>query len=116
MLIPRYADRLEAIGIIGIQRCYQYTITTQAPLYTPATLRAQDVDTILEEAKRRYPNYNGNSVSMVDHFYDKLIGVSIFPIKNDYFDAESEKRRQPLIDFLLYFGKNGTIDSTVIVQ
>ena len=25
MLIPRYADRIEAIGIIGIERCYTYT-------------------------------------------------------------------------------------------
>mmetsp|Transcript_32037 Transcript_32037/g.46179 ORF Transcript_32037/g.46179 Transcript_32037/m.46179 type:complete len:238 (-) Transcript_32037:23-736(-) len=114
MLIPRYSDRLEALGIIGIQRCYQYTVTTKAPFFTPETPRLKDVESILTEAQKRYPFYNGNSASMVDHFYDKLIGISVFPFKNSYFDVECEKRRQPLIDFLLYFAQYNDIDYSMV--
>jgi hypothetical protein len=49
---------------------------------------------------------------MIDHYYDKLIKISFFPIKNDYFDAETAIRRQPVLDFIKYFGVNGTIDMT----
>ena len=37
MLVPRYADRLEAIGETGIERCYRYTKTTGRPLYCTDT-------------------------------------------------------------------------------
>lgn len=114
MLIPRYADRLEAIGIIGIQRCYQYTKTTNEPLYLPSTLRLISEDSIITESIRRYENYSGNSDSMMDHFYDKLIAVSIFPYRNSYFDEESAKRRKPIIDFVKYFGEHGDLDYKAI--
>ena len=65
MLIPRYADRLEAIGPIGIKRCYLYTLSTKSPLFTPETLRPTSVESIMEESRRRYPLYKGNSLSMV---------------------------------------------------
>ena len=32
-LIPRYADRLESIGEIGILRCYEYNLEKKMPLY-----------------------------------------------------------------------------------
>jgi len=51
---------------------------------------------------------------MIDHFYDKLIAISIFPYSNPYFDYETSIRRQPLIDFVKYFGINGTIDMTYL--
>jgi uncharacterized protein len=40
MLIPRYADRLEAIGVIGIERCYIYGKVKNpvAKLYLDETL------------------------------------------------------------------------------
>jgi len=50
----------------------------------------------------------------VDHFYDKLIGISVFPIRNSYLDEESEKRRQPLIEFLLYFGTHNALNESAL--
>ena len=38
---------------------------------------------------------------MIDHYYDKLLRLSVFPIRNPFFDEMCEQKRQPLIDFLL---------------
>jgi len=111
MLIPRYADRIEAIGIIGVERCYTYTKNvSKQPLYLKDTPKPKTEEEIWKIATiERYKAYNGNSVSMIDHYYDKLLRLSTFPIRNKYFDEECKNRRKPLIDFLLYFGKKGTI-------
>ncbi len=111
MLIPRYADRVEAIGIIGVERCYTYTKNvSKLPLYLPDSPRPKTKEEIWAVAtEERYKNYKGKSASMIDHYYDKLLRLSTFPISNKYFDAECAKRRKPLIDFLLYFGKKGSI-------
>jgi uncharacterized protein len=105
MLIPRYADRLEAIGMIGVKRCFTYTMNTSAPLYTEQTPRPKNEEELWKIASQeRYQSYSGNSPSMIDHFYDKLLRLAVYPIRNPYFDAECKKRIQPLIDFVLKFG------------
>lgn len=114
MLIPRYADRLEAVGIIGIQRCYKFTISQNSQLFLESSPRFLEREEILTESLERYKSYSGHSVSMIDHFYDKLIAISFFPISNPYFDMECEKRRQPLIDFLIYFSTHLDIDKSML--
>ena len=102
-LYPRYADRLESIGLVGIKRCLQYTITLNRPLYTSNTLFSTDIDDIYKICtKDRYINYNGNSESMIDHFYDKLIHICDFPIKNVFLNEESKKRKGYIIGFIIY--------------
>ena len=111
MLIPRYSDRLEAMGLIGISRCYQYSKTTNNPLYLPSnsefktpTARPKSEEEIWEVATpERYKQYTGKSVSMIDHYYDKLLRCTFFPVKNYHFDKHCKERRQVLIDFILYF-------------
>jgi len=104
MLIPRYADRLEAIGIVGISRCFKYGKTTNNKLYCNNTPRCFTVEEIWNNAsEERYNNYNGESQSMMDHYFDKLIRLTLFPIRNKFLDYESSKRRQPIIDFVLFF-------------
>ena len=114
MLIPRYADRLEAIGIIGIKRCYEYNSTKGDPLYLDTTPKIYDDLKIIEYANNKYKTYQGNSLSMIDHFYDKLIGICNFPIENQYLKLEAEQRKQPLIDFIKYFSQNGKINMEII--
>jgi uncharacterized protein len=82
-LYPRYADRLEAIGIIGVKRCYQYTQTTKMPLYLETTLRPKDENDLWNNiaTQTRYRKYNGISMSMIDHYYDKLLRLSKFHIR-----------------------------------
>lgn len=104
MLIPRYADRLEAIGLIGIERCYQYGKTTNNHLYVSTTPRPTNINEIWTFAsEERYNNYSGTSDSMMDHYFDKLLRVTLFPIRNKYLDYECNERRQPIIDFVLFF-------------
>lgn len=110
MLIPRYSDRLEAIGNIGIKRCYIYNITIKMPLFLELTPRLIDENEIIKLSLERYKKYNGHSISMIDHYYDKLIAITFFPISNKYFEIESNNRRKPLIEFIKYFSMNDEID------
>ena len=104
MLIPRYSDRLEAMGLIGISRCHQYSKTTNNPLYLPTTARPKSEEEIWEVATpERYKQYTGKSASMIDHYYDKLLRCTFFPVNNYHFDKHCKERRQILIDFILYF-------------
>ena len=112
LLYPRYADRLEAIGIIGIERCYQYALTSKNPLYISTTPYVTTEEELWNVASiERYNRYTGFSDSMIDHYYDKLLRASIFPIRNKYFDKETKIRRKQLIDFILMFGRNKKISN-----
>lgn len=106
MLIPRYADRLEAIGMIGVKRCFIYTTNKSQPLYTEQTPRPRTEEELWEIAsEERYQAYSGSSASMIDHFYDKLLRLAVYPIRNPYFDSECNKRIKPLVDFVLKFAR-----------
>ena len=104
---PRYADRLEALGVIGVKRCYKYTQTIKNPLYTNTTLRPKNKEDLWNNiaTEERYNNYTGKSVSMIDHYYDKLLRLGKFPIKNNYFDKICDTRNKVLVDIVLEFGK-----------
>ena len=117
MLIPRYADRLEAIGIGGIERCYNYGKTNKNPLFIENTPRPTTYDEIWNYAtEERYNNYTGKSSSMIDQYFDKLLRATVFPIRNDFLDFESGKRRQPIIDFILYFGNKKTFTDNDVLD
>jgi uncharacterized protein len=117
MLIPRYSDRLEAIGIIGIKRCYQYNKTSNRLLFVDTTPRVKTIEELWMVASiERYNNYCGKSVSMIDHYYDKLLRLCFFPIKNEYLINMSKIRIRPVIDFILYFGEKYVIDDNDIIN
>lgn len=113
MYIPRYADRLESIGFIGIQRCFQYCKTIHRALFVDDTPKIVSTNEIIKESLHRFSSYHGESKSMIDHFYDKLIAISLFPSLNPYFDHECEYRRLPLINFVRYYAKYGKIDDSL---
>jgi uncharacterized protein len=117
MLIPRYADRLEAIGIIGIERCFQYGKTTKNHLYVSTTPRPTSINEIWTYAsEERYNNYSGTSDSMMDHYFDKLLRVTLFPIRNKYLDFICNQRRQPIIDFVLFFSHTNNMTEKDVEQ
>ena len=116
VLWPRWADRLETAGCIGVLRCYQYNRRTGAPLSLPTTPRACSAEEAwalaTTERFQAYQESGGGSASMIDHFYDKLLQVSRPPaemVKNPYLEAAAVEGTAPLLDVLLKFGREGEV-------
>uniref|UniRef100_A0A6C0C822 Nucleoside phosphorylase domain-containing protein n=1 Tax=viral metagenome TaxID=1070528 RepID=A0A6C0C822_9ZZZZ len=104
LLIPRYADRLEAVGIIGVIRCYQYTKTKSSPLFTDKTLKPKVIDDVWNIAtEERYAKYNGQSSSMIDHYYDKLLRLGNFETDNPYIKKIQISSLDPLLKVIDLF-------------
>jgi len=58
------ADRLDAIGAIGIARCFNYGGFKNRALYNP------EIESNLHQTKEEYKN---NSAPTINHFYEKLL-------------------------------------------
>ncbi len=93
MLIPRYADRLESIGTIGILRCYLYNLVVGRPMYTTETLRATTLEELSKiatvERFNNYVNLKGKvgESTFIDHFYDA----------ENFFDDQGRKPQRRFI-------------------
>ena len=57
----------------------------------------------------RYENYKGESASMIDRLYDKLLRVGKFPISNQYLLTQAQHRVSVMVDICLEFGALGTL-------
>lgn len=72
--IPRDADRSQALGNIGIRRCYEVTQRINNYLVTKDTPLVYDnksLDTLLStRSLEAYVKSGGKSASMIDHYYD----------------------------------------------
>lgn len=102
-LVPRYADRLEAIGRAGIERTIQYNRTHNMPIYvstTPLLTVKKDIIEYISNNKIRYQNYT-ISDSLIDHFYDKLFHITQFPIRNPYFDQICANALNQMVEFVI---------------
>jgi uncharacterized protein len=116
-LIPRWSDRLEAVGIRGVVRCYQYTLEKGQPMYSDATPRATSEEEVwkLADPKRfvEYQASGGNSQDMISHYYDKLLHVARPPssiVRNSYLEGKASESATPLVEVCLRFGMTGKID------
>ena len=109
LLIPRYADRLEALGSIGLIRCWQFTKYVNKPYFTENTPRPTTKDEIkLYATSERFARYRGKSESLMDHVYDKLLHIG-FRSGNRYLDSQVDARMDIMYDICLYFGRTGNI-------
>ncbi len=112
LLYPRYADRLEALGEIGVFRCWHYAYEKKGDLFLDSTPRPKSVEEIYSAAKGRFEQYHGNYSSMMDHFYDKLLHLADFSVSgcdNSFFIEEARKRRQIIEEVCLHFGLTGQL-------
>eukprot|EP00759_Apiculatamorpha_spiralis_P029570 PhF_6_TR31730/c0_g1_i1/m.46699/K06950/K06950; uncharacterized protein len=109
MLYPRFADRLEAIGEVGIQRALVYNDHVQTPMYTDASpMPITEAELSQVASSERFEGYMMSrtpSDSFIDHFYDKLLHIgkpeAFAGCTNPYLLKEAESRHQVLVDFVL---------------
>ena len=116
LLYPRYADRNQAIGLVGMIRCYQYTMSSGRELFTVDTPRVTDEKELWEKVatQERYENYRSASASMIDHYYDKLLRLGQNYTGNHWFNTERDGNIKIMVDFVLHFGRTGEIDFGVL--
>ncbi len=108
LLYPRFSDRLEALGSIGLKRTFLYSSKTEMPMFISGKTQKATTEKELWEiaSPERFANYVGNSDSMIDHFYDKLLHIGKLDTPNPYYLSESSKRSQIMIDVCLYYGEH----------
>lgn len=109
MLYPRIADRLEAIGAIGILRAIQYGEYRNRLMYDDKTERAYTIEELRNIASpERFRRYlaGTRSQTTIGHFYDKILHIGKsedFGVNNAYFEKVAEARHKEVEDWVLNF-------------
>jgi uncharacterized protein len=91
--IVRDADRLDAIGAIGIARAFAYGGSKGRMMYNPGE---KPIDFCSFEA------YKNSSGTTINHFYEKLL-ILKNRINTPTAKTLAEKRHQYMVDFLNHF-------------
>jgi len=118
LLIPRWADRLEAVGSRGVVRCYQYNCEKGQPLSSVASPRPQSEEELwtkyaIHSKLQEYMDRGGTSTDMISHYYDKLLHIAKPPkeiVRNAYLEGTAESSSKDLVEVCLRYGKTGKVD------
>jgi len=94
------ADRLDALGAIGIARTFAYGGHRGQPMYDP-NYRIVSHDTF-----ESYKNHRGNTVG---HFFEKLLLLKHM-MQTPSSRAEAEKRHRVMVEFLRQFSEEAHFD------
>lgn|SRR3990167_1127434 len=110
-LIPRDADRLEALGCIGVARCIAFGVQIKRPLYDNDTPRLANDWEYTKLAIRYWldPHYE-RPYSTLDYFIQGLIIRSVMTTGIDYFLQEANRRKWAVMRLLLLFSHLGYLD------
>lgn len=113
LLWPRWADRIEAIGSNGVIRCWQFNMEKKGLISSDVTpkpkTRAEALTFVTDERFLKYQQ-TGESVSMIDHYYDKLLHVvSVTPdmVQNQYLEKQLRDNVTPLLDVCVAYTNGG---------
>jgi uncharacterized protein len=108
MLIPRHADRIEALGNIGIYRAYTYGRHNNREVFTDHTPVAHNEDELKKIlTKERLYDYllTKTSQSTIDHLYDKVLQISR-PQDMKYLSEVYDKQMNIVWRFVIDFWNN----------
>ena len=95
------ADRLDAMGAIGIARTFAYGGAKGRPLYEPGQMPAQHSS---------FEDYRSNKTNTINHFYEKLL--LLYARLNTATARKMAKSRHELMEkFLQHFFMEWGIDS-----
>jgi len=137
LLIPRWSDRLEAVGAVGVIRCNQYSLEKGRPLCSKNAPRATTVEQVwalaTPERFEAYQSNGGRSISsklvvlddddddddddMISHYYDKLLHVARPPpdiVRNAYLTERAAESSKELVEVCLRYGRTETVDEEYI--
>lgn len=89
------ADRLDAIGAIGIARCFTYGGSKNAPLYDPNIMPRHDL------SREKYMNKDEKQTT-INHFHEKLFKLKDM-MKTEAGRKRAEKRHKFMQDFVAEF-------------
>lgn len=110
--IPRYCDRLEAIGEIGVERCVEYSTALSRPFHSTTTVRVvNDEDLKQAVTTERYEAY-GRGVrtqpeTVIDHFYDKLLHIRLPEwCINPYLERMFDERQHHMKEWVFSYWRN----------
>lgn len=106
--IPRYCDRLEAIGQKGIERCIQFGSHANRPMYDSDTKRVYNKEELYEVAtQERYQLYTKGLIkntTTIDHFYDKILHIKLPEwMDNDYLKMMFENESNYIEDYIINY-------------
>lgn len=111
MLIPRDADRLEALGTTGTARTIAYGCQINRPLFSITTPRFTNAEDVKAEAVRRFiSSTKPENESVIDCFISMLIMRARMSSGLHYFTSRSESLLEPIIQTCLIFGSKGSIE------
>ena len=99
--IIRDADRLDAIGAIGIARCFNYGGYKNRVIYDP------DISIITHKNKASYKNSTAPSFN---HFYEKLLLLKDL-MHTKTAKALAEERHEFMINYITQFKKEWHLES-----
>ncbi len=139
LLIPRWSDRLEAVGRRGVIRCYQYTLEKGRPLWGEGDPRPKSETEVWDHAtpdrfkqyltrgKCKHENKTRNTTvssgvtsnedTMIAHYYDKLLHIARPPpglVRNVYLEQAGSNGSSELVHICVQFGLTGRVDEDYI--
>lgn len=116
-LIPRDCDRLEALGSIGVARCIGYGCQIYRPLFDSSrTPRLTDDWSILKKAVNYWLGRDTIPNSTIDYFIKGLVLRTIMSSKVKYLETLANQRRQPVLDIIKIYGKEGYLNKEMILK
>ena len=116
MYIPRYCDRAEAIGEIGMKRTIAYGESLNRNLHEKDTVRVYTESELWEKAatKNRYELYitaqhqsTGYPDSTIDHLYDKCLHIELpYWVENNYLRKLFCERKEYMVKWVIDYWKH----------
>ena len=110
LAIVQDADRLDAIGAIGIARCFGFGAARNRPMYDPAWIPPYSLDdettdksSLVVVTKREYDeSVKQNKGATLNHFYEKLLTLKD-RMKTETGKEMAERRHDTMVHFLREF-------------
>jgi uncharacterized protein len=98
--IVRDADRLDAIGAIGIARAFHFGGSHNRPFFTP---------NVVAKVHESFDEYSNDKSHTINHFYEKLLLLSD-RLETNSAKEIGRKRHELMVQFIVEFHKEWNVD------